>query len=221
MAYMPAPLPGSDADAVVPYGPGNVRVYTGKVARAIFGPTYSPDSGFPVLSEDQLKDLVADTISKLIFFTNGLWPWNLQVDQRDSNGMPCEYSIVSAGNPTPVNVPTLPIQDETLIVTQAALDWFFFEFKDKKTSEEISDEGQKWSYTLSASVLASQYQGLRTDRDKALEIVIQRADYLTDYVSFIAERDALTSAMVEWWVRPGLTYPSGQEIFPSVAAFGG
>lgn len=220
MAYQPPALPDGDTQAIAPYGPNNVRVYTGKVARAIFGPTYNPTAPQPSLTENQLKDLVADTIGKLIFFSNGLWPWTLNVDLRDSNGMPCEYSILSNGAQAPVQ-PVLPIQDETLIVCQAALDWFFFEFKDKKTSEEISDEGQKWSYTLSASVLASQYQGLRQDRDRALEIVTQRADYLTDYVSFIAERDALTSAMVEWWVRPGLTYPSGQEIFPSVAAFGG
>ena len=216
MAFQPAQT-AIPPDSVPAYAPANVRVLTGKVARALFGPTYNiyePKPG--LLNEDQLKDITADTIAKLIFFTNGLLGYQLNVDARDTNGMPQEYSIFVAGVPTP-----LPIQDETLVVTQAALDWFFFEFKDKKVSEEISDEGQKWVYALSPAVLAAQYKQLVADRDRALMVVQTRLEYLTDYVSFIAERDALTSAMVEWWVRPGLTYPSGQEIFPSIAAFGG
>lgn len=220
MAFYPGVPNLPETDAIVPYTVGNVRLLTGKVARAIFGPTYSANvSGGAVLDPDQLRDLTADTIAKLIFYTNGLWPYQLTVDDVDSNGMPCEYSI------TQRNVPTaLSISDETLVVAQAGLDWFFFEFKDKKVSEEISDEGQKWAYSLSANLLLAQYKQLIADRDRALDVVTQRADYLVDYVSFVAERDALTSAMVEWWVRPGLTYPSGQEVAMGAlgaAAFGG
>lgn len=217
MSFQPGTTDLPDTDADTPYAASNVRYLTGKVARALFGPTYNLYEPTPGgLNEDQLKDLTADTIAKLIFYTNGLWPYQLVVDDFDSNGMPEEYSIQVSGVATP-----LPIYDETLVTAQAALDWFFFEFKDKKVNEEISDEGQKWAYALSPSVLGAQWKQIVADRDRALEVITTRSDYLTDYVSFIAERDALTSAMVEWWVRPGLTYPSGQEIFPSVAAFGG
>ncbi len=217
MSFYPAPPNPPDNDSIKPYAASNVRVLTGKVARALFGPTYSVvERGSALLSEDQLKDLTADTIAKLIFFSNGLWAYTLVVTDIDSNGMPQEYAIANAGG-TPM---ALPIADETLIVCQAALDWFFFEFKDKKVSERISDEGQQWEYALSPLVLAAQYKQLVADRDRALLVIQTRLDYLVDYVSFIAERDALTSAMVEWWVRPGLTYPSGQEIGLGIAAFG-
>lgn len=199
-------------------------MYVPKVARALYGPTYADPDSEQNLDANQLKDLTADTIAKIIFFTNGQWPYQLIVDSVNEQGYPYEYLISGQAPPGVAAVTSAipPIEDETLIVTQAALDFFFFEFKDKKVSEEISDvAGQKWAYGLSANLLNQIYTGLRADRDKALQLIEQKYSYLTDYVSFIAERDALTSAMVEWWVRPGLTYPSGQEIFPSVAAFGG
>lgn len=217
MSFYPALPNPPDTFALTPYDPANIRVLTGKVARAIFGPTYSSvNPASSLLTRDQLKDLTADTIAKLIFFSNGLLGYQLVVTDIDSTGMPQEYQIQMGGSPRP-----LPIQDETLIVTQAALDWFFFEFKDKKISEKINDEGQNWEYALSPALLTAQYKQLIADRDRALAVVQTRLEYFTDYVSFLGERDALTSALVEWWVRPGFTYPSGQEVFPGVAAFGG
>lgn len=221
----PAPSPpASDPEGSAPYEAGNIRLYVPKVARALYGPTYTDADAEQVLSGDQIKDLVADAIANIIFYTRGLWPYTLNVTETTAEGYPYEYQINGlAPSGVPIVVSSQPpIYDETLIVKQAALDFFFWEFKDKKVQEEISDvAGQKWVYGLSANMLNQIYTGLRADRDEALKVVSERYSYLVDYVSFIAERDALTSAMVEWWVRPGLTYPSGQEIFPSVAAFGG
>jgi hypothetical protein len=215
VSFLPAAPTAPDPDAVQPYGLQNIRVVVNKVARALYGATYvAEDTGMDSeqLTADQLKDVTADAIAKVMFFSNGLWPYTLQVDERDTAGVPQEFSI----QPT-----ALPLPDETVIVCQAALDFFFHQFLNKKVSEEISDvAGQKWAYAISANVLLAQINGLRADRDRALETLVQRADYLVDYVSFIAERDALTSAMVEWWVRPGLTMPSGQEMFPGMGSFG-
>ena len=191
-----------------PPSPTDLRILVPRTKRAIYGPTTVDPDAEQQLTDAQVKDLIADSVAKIIFYTNGLWPFQLLVTATDT--------ITGAASEYATNLP-LKVPDQTVICNQAALDFFFYEFKDKRVTEEISDAaGPRWVYGLSANMLVAQMKQLQVERDRAIEIIVQQQDYLVDYVSFIASRDALTSALVEPWVAPGLlTLPSGQEIFPS------
>jgi hypothetical protein len=175
-----------------------------RVQRAIEGPVPLAQP----LPEESLKAIVADAISDIIFYTNGAWEHTLTVTERDN----------TTNHPTDWEVdPALEIQEETVVAAQAALNYFFFQFKDLKVQETIQDEGQQWSYQLSANVLQNSMQNLRDARDRALEILMQSNTDYTGFVSYIAERDAWTSSIIEpWLTNPG----GGQELFTDYR-FGG
>lgn len=171
----------------------DVRVLIPRVRRALDGPAAS-SSAAPSSSYDDeaLKTLVADAIGEVIFFTGGVFPHKLNVAARDDvYGAPTEWTID----------PPLSEAEAGVIAAQAALNTYFFSLRDLKTSETIQDEGQQWSYSLSATLIRDQMQYLMALRDKALEqIKAEQSAALDTYISFIHERDVLASTYVEPWV---------------------
>jgi hypothetical protein len=160
-----------------------------------------------VLTDDAVKDLVADSLAAIILYTNNVFGKSLLVTDQDSNDAPTEYAVD----------PELSLPEQTVIAAQAALDFFFHEFRDKKVSESIADEAQTWDYTLSATLLRDQLKLLSDERDKALEAIMAQGVALESYTSFLAVQDALTSALIEPWVDPVFqrtrSIPFGQEDF--------
>lgn len=187
--------------------PRDTRVLIPRVRRAIEGPDSVSGSAAVAagnLTDDQVNAVVADAIAGVIFYSEGLFGHTLEVAERDAVYMAPTAWLVD---------PELTDAEATVIVAQAALDHFYIFAKGLKVSEEITDEGQTWRYSLSAQSLSDQIKGLRADRDRALEILLNEGIELSDdWISTIAERDAQTSAMIEPWVG-GYGY-GGQQLDP-------
>lgn len=184
--------------------PNDVRVLIPRVRRAIDGPTASGSAATSAtLDDEQVKALVADAIASVIFYTGGDFNHSLDVVARDE--------AYNAASEWAIN-PPLNEAEATVIAAQAALDYFFWSLREVKTQERIADEGQEWSYTLSATLLRDQMEHLRKLRDQALEqLAASNAIPVEGYVSFIAVRDREASALIEPWVS-GLPRGGYEEI---------
>lgn len=171
------------------------------VRRAVVGAGAPADA----IADDTVKDLVADAVADVILYTGSAFGKQLVVTDRDSNNAPDEYATSDE----------LTLPEQRVIAHQAALNYFFFEFNDKKISETIQDEATSWEYTLSAQVMRDQLKLLQAERDKALE-ALAAGEVPDSYVSFIAARDYQTSRLIEPWVdaQPdlvALSVTTGQE----------
>jgi hypothetical protein len=150
------------------------------------------------LTDEQMKDLVADAIAEIILYSDSVFGKTLIVTD-DEDGIPTEYATSDA----------LTLPEQVVVSAQAALDHFFHRFADMKTAETIADEAQRWEWQKSAQLLRDQFQLLIRRRDEALAQVAGADGSLERYTSFLAVRDGHTAALVEPWVSGHLL--SGQE----------
>lgn len=179
----------------------DVRVLIPRVRRAIDGPTAIGSAAVSsTLDDDQVTGLIADAIAEIIFYTGGAWGHDLNVTTRDTTyGAPVAWTID----------PVLTEAEQTVVTAQAALDYYFHQLAETRISETIRDEGQEWSWATSAAAVAERIRELRAARDRALELV-QSAEPLTvAFVSFLAERDGYTAALVEPYVAGALASREG------------
>lgn len=168
----------------------DTKVLIPRLRRALVGPA---DSGFDdsELTDDETNALIADAVADVIFLTGTLFGHTLEVEQRDSLYLaPIAWSID----------PALNEYEATVIVAQAALNYFYRTLSELKTAEKFADEGQEWSYQISANALAERIKGLQKARDEALDRVTTDDQENESWVSFIAARDLQTSLMIEPWV---------------------
>lgn len=181
------PLPVSDVR--------DVRVLTPRVRRAIDGPQASSSAAVSAsLTDDQVKDLIADACADILLYMRGLFGHSLQVTATDPTyGAPTEFIT---------DTPLAP-EEQTVIVAQAALNYFFHEFKLLKVSQTIQNEVQQWSYDLSPNLLVAQLKLLQDTRDRALEALTDVRNIGVDtFRSFLAVRDQTTSMAIEPYVDP-------------------
>lgn len=167
---------------VVLLDPNDIRVMVPRVRRAVEGVEGA------TLTDDQVKDLVADAVASVILYTGSAFGRQLLVTHRDAQGIPDEYATDS-----PLTLP-----QQTVIAAQAALDHAWKMLVGFKTSETIRDEAQEWSYTVSAQAIRDAMKSLKDERDKALSALDDGT--LAEYSSFVAVRDIQTSRAVEPWV---------------------
>lgn len=164
----------------------DVRVVVPRVRRAL------ENAGAPSsLSDDDIKDRVADAIADVILYTGSAFGKELVVKDTDEDGVPTEYETSDA----------LSLPEQSVIAAQAALNYFFHGFSNLKVQERIADEGQEWEYTLSANLIRDALKALIDQRDKALEALGRAGMALERYESFIAVRDAHVAAYIEPWVH--------------------
>lgn len=139
--------------------------------------------------------MIADAIANVILYSGGLFGHELIVTEvDDTTGYPEEYGTDVA----------LTLPEQSIIAAQAALDFFFLDLANTKTSEKISDEAQTWEYTTSAQGLRDRIKLLVEQRDRALELLKSKHP-LEVYESFIAVRDRHVSQLIEPWVHGYLT----------------
>lgn len=133
----------------------SIRVLVPRVRRAVEG------VGQPaVLSDDQLKDLVADSIANILLFTGGVFGKQLLVTARDPiTNVPTEYATSEP----------LSLAEGSVVAFEAALQQCFIALREMKISETLRDEGQEWSYQVSPTLLRDQIAYLQAQRDKALQ----------------------------------------------------
>jgi hypothetical protein len=182
----------------------DTRVLIPRVRRALEGPDAVSGSAAIAagnMSDDAVNAVIADAIASVIFYTGGLFGHALNVEERDEDYLaPIAWSVD----------PQFTEAEATVIVAQAALDYFFTFLRGFKVSQRIADEGQEWEYDHSAQVIAEQIKALRAARDEALALVSAENPSLDAWLSTIALRDAETSAIIEPWVHGGGT--AGQEM---------
>lgn len=174
-----------------------------RAVEGVSGASIAP--GASPLTDDEVKDLVADAIAEIILYTDSVFGKTLIVTE-DEDGVPTEYATDDA----------LTLAEQSVVASQAALDHFFHQWSNLKTAETIADEAQRWEWQKSANLLRDQFALLVRLRDEALE-QIRDEGYITDrYASFLLVRDRHTAALVEPWVTGALG--SGQEDFRFVGS---
>lgn len=162
----------------------DIRVLVPRVRRAVEG------VGQPAeLTDDDVKDLVADAIADVILFTGGVFGKELLVTDRDgATNAPSEYATSEP----------LSLAEGSLIAAQAALTAVWQSMRELKVQETIRDEGQEWSYTTSATLMRDRWKMLLQMRDEALDQL--RGALPVSFVSFLHERDRYVAQIVEPFV---------------------
>jgi hypothetical protein len=163
--------------AAVPVPPAeDIRVLVPRVRRAVEGIGAAEQ-----LSDDDMKDLVADAIADVILYTGGVFGKDLLVIDRDATtGVPLEYATSE-----PLTLP-----EGSVIAAQAALTAVYTQLGNIKVSETIRDEGAEWSYTLSATLLRDRIAQLQSARDLALEALASHSSSVA-FIDLWHERDYL------------------------------
>jgi hypothetical protein len=171
----------------------DVRVMIPRVRRAIDGPSAtSPLSPSTTLNDGEVEALIADAVANIILNTGSAFGHTLEVSARDPFYLAPTAWIVD---------PEFTEAEGSVVVAEAALTFYFHKFQELKVQEEISDEGQTWSWQISASLVRDQMKMLQDARDRALEVVMQSSGLnLDSYVSYIEVRDRATSLYIEPWI---------------------
>src|SRR3954452_10199303 len=118
----------------------DVKTLVPRTRRAIDGAAAdTQESPSASLNDAQVMALVADAAADIIFYSQGRWGHTLAGADPDDYGAPTTWAID----------PDLALEEQTVVVAQAALNHFFHLFKTIKVQEEIADESRRWSYSLS------------------------------------------------------------------------
>lgn len=174
----------------------DIEVLIPRTRRAIDGPSASGSAAASSsLGDPEITTLIADAIADVIFYTAGSWGYTLSGSGEDAYGAPTSFEIA----------PDLPLDAQTVVIAQAALNYYFHQMKDGQIAQTISNEARSWSWQKSATLLIEHFKLLREMRDRALDLIeAQAGGSLDTYVSFIAVRDAATSAIIEPYVDTAL-----------------
>lgn len=169
----------------------DIAVMGPRVRRAVEGPT-GPPPGITALSDDQVTAITADALADAILLSGGLFGHQLIVSARDAvGGFPTAWKTEKPLDEWEVSV----------VACQAALTYFFHQMLDKKTSETLTNEGQTWTYELSANLLTAQIKLLQDQRDQAMKALRLMHPTLDRFASILAVRDVQTQSVLEWYTR--------------------
>lgn len=175
--------------------PKDVRVLIPRMRRALDGP-HATGSGAvaSTLSDEELTGVIADAIGAVVFYSGSAWGKQLEVTARDN------YYLAPISWQTSEE---LTEAEGTVVIAQAAIDYFHNTLATLKTQERIADEGQEWQYQISAQAVSERIKALQKARDEALEILKATESNTDAWESFIAVRDAHVSSLIEPWVGGG------------------
>lgn len=178
--------------------PKDIRILVPRIRRALDAPVE--------ITDGELKDKAADAVADVMLYTGGLFGKQFIVTLREG-GIPVEYATSAE----------LSFPEQSVIAAQAALTYFFLILSGQVTSETIGDEASTWSWARSAQVIRERLKQLQADRDRALQAIGLNGT-MDSYISFLSERDAKTSRLVEPWVYgvsdSGLGFAGGQDFDP-------
>lgn len=165
----------------------DVRGLVPRVRRAIEGPIPLTSGA---LDDAQVEALAADCIADIILFTEGLWGHQLSVSEKDPiTEYPLHWSID----------PELSLAEESLVASQAAVQYFIYTVKNGKTMERIRNEAREWEWQKSPTLLKDWFAELVKARDAALATVMATNPPMARYASILAVREPLAAARLEPW----------------------
>lgn len=171
----------------------DTRVLIPRTRRALEG-IQAAGSGFDpsTFDDEAMNAAVADSIANILLYKGDFFGAQLEVVERDESYLaPIAWRTSRQ----------LTEPEASLVAIQAALDYVYITLVGTKQSQTIRNEGQEWSYSLSANVLSERLKSLREDRDRALAAIEAQHGQLEDWVSFIQARDAYVSSLIEPWVN--------------------
>jgi len=182
----------------------DVRVLIPRTRRALDGPTATGSAAVSsTLNDEQLTAVIADAIANVIFYSNGGFGHQLEVLERDPHYMaPVAWQTSEE----------LSEDEQSVIIAQAALDYFFNALTSLRTSETTKEADREWSWSISASAVAERVKELRAQRDRAIELLTTQNFVAESWVNTLAVRDAATDMLIEPYL--GTLVPSGQEFDP-------
>lgn len=158
----------------------DLRELIPRTRRAVEGPAVLPDGTAGRLTDDQVLALIADAVADVIFYTGGLFGHTLTATERDATyNAPTNWSVD----------PDLKLEEETVIIANAALSFFFHEFRDLKVHETIANEGASWDYDLSANLVLQQIKLLQEQRQQALDRILDSHHVPTVWVDTLWARE--------------------------------
>jgi hypothetical protein len=175
--------------------------------RACEGP-YGPPSNLATMQDSTVYPMVADACSEIILLSGSLFGHTLDVTARDPDaGYPTQWKTTGH---------VLNQWEGAIVISQVALDYFKFLYRDMKTSMSIKTEGAEYDYTVSANVMLAYVKELQAARDQGILGLRAHNIVLDRYASNIRIRDQATVAILEWWdtTSPGSDgagMPGGQE----------
>lgn len=173
----------------------DLRVLIPETRRAIDGPTATSSAAVSAsLQDDEVLGLIADATAEVILMTGGSTTFGYQLVVVDRD--PFYLAPIAWMTDTPRD----PNAD-VVIRAQAAINFFFQKVQNLKMSEEISDEGQTWSYSFSAQLVRDQMRFLIDTRDRALGMLAAINAPLDTWISLVAERDRMAAVYLEPYVE--------------------
>lgn len=187
----------------------DVRTLIPRVRRALDGPAAtSPLADATTLTDEEIIGLIADAIADILLYTGGstVFGHMLEVVDRD----PFYLAPIAWRTDT-----ELSLAEGSVVAAQAAITYFFHRLQDLKVEETISNEGESWTYRLSAQLLTEQFKMLVKARDTALEEVEAQHSVPEAYISFLGARDACVAALIEPWIDPeNLNWSTSEQSMP-------
>lgn len=183
--------------------PADVRVLIPRARRALDGPHATSSAAVSnTLNDVEVTNIVADAIADIIFYSGGEFP-SLEVTDRDG------YYLAPSGWKTD---PALSEPQISVVIAQAALNYFTTSLVTLKSSETIRNADEEWSWSISANALNERIKELRSMRDKAIDQLVSEGGALSvAWVNTLAVRDALTDNLIEPYLTGGALLASGQE----------
>jgi hypothetical protein len=173
----------------------DLRVLIPETRRAIDGPTATSSAAVSAsLTDVEVLGLIADATSEVILMTGGSseFGYQLVVVERDEfYKAPIAWATDRERDP----------YADVVIRSQAAINFFFQKVQNLKVSEEISDEGQTWTYSYSAQLVRDQMRFLVETRDRALAMLAAMNAPLDSWVSLVANRDKMAAIYLEPYVE--------------------
>lgn len=158
------------------------------------------------LTSEEAESASADALSSILLYTGSVFGKQLVVTSRTAEGIPSGYATTDE----------LTLAEETVVAAQAALDYFVSFMTTGKTSEQIADEAQSWSWSRSAQALRDAFAYLIGERDRAIEATTARAPGMVAFESFLAVRDVEVARLIEPFAA-GMLGAGGLEADPRFA----
>jgi len=164
----------------------DVQILIPRIRRAL-EPGVASASAAVTYTDRMITEIAADAIGELMLIGGDAFPFTLNVAGRDVNNYPSAWTTS----------PALPEEIMSLVAIQAVVGQLYGEIRDLKTSETIANEGSRWEYTRSVTLLKDRLATLMRDRDLILAKIERLNPTLDQFVNLVKARAPQTQADVE------------------------
>ena len=157
----------------------DVRVFIPAIRRTLEPTTASADSDY---SDTLLKNMAADAVGELIAINGDFFPYTLEVTNASAVNSAEDFEYITD--------PEVPIYLHPLVAVVAAIQLTVSQLASSKSREVIANEGGRWEYETSTTVLKNRLDALFRRRDEVVEqLKLTNPVLITDsWVSTLFER---------------------------------